>query len=316
MQEHFRPSLANLLPNDSHSHSHHDPSSLNSNVSQSEDTVITTSPITDPLDDEDHEVVLQVDGNQMNEMNELNESMDSAANTLNLQQNGSSSSSSSLSSISSFSASSAQNVYAQHLEWYSSKPIPHLLEHKLTIKPKHVVSSKVMYHPQLRHFILVTITSCNDIANHHKKWCLDLYERDARPFLWSYAFDPKSLRKSKYSKHKKGKKLRKNRYEEKRDELFESLHKFEFFKIFHLASDLIVADLKSIGIDIGLGYDNMEDLGDILQEIVLRESTMNPQFQQKTNSKEVYFSPLKWCKDPAEGSLRVIPSVFLCQHLN
>ena len=43
-----------------------------------------------------------------------------------------------------------------------------------------------------------------------------------------------------------------------------------------LVCDLIVTDLKSIGLDLSLGYDNLDELNDILQEIIIKE---NPSFQ-------------------------------------
>ena len=78
---------------------------------------------------------------------------------------------------------------------------------ELTINKQEIVSTKLIYHSKLQHFILITIKQCKK-----QKFCVNMYERDAKPFLWKYAFDKKYL----YQQHntldkKKGKKHRKKK---------------------------------------------------------------------------------------------------------
>ena len=185
-----------------------------------------------------------------------------------------------------------KNIYQQHLEWYSSKPIPYLLENELTITKEQTVATKLIYHSKLQHFILITIKQCNDKQNSkNSKFCLNIYERDARPFLWKYAFDTKYLyQHHKHSNHLNDKKKcnkkkhKQSEYEDKKAKLVQSLQNFQFLEFFEIACDLVVDDLKSIGLDLSLGYDNLDELSDILQEIILKESTQNPSFDVKSFS--------------------------------
>eukprot|EP01083_Nonionella_stella_P170320 579373_1 len=68
----------------------------------------------------------------------------------------------------------------KHLEWYGSKHIPHLLDNKLSTNKHETVSTKLIYHPQLQDFILLVITQ----KRNKDEWTFDLFERDAKPFLW------------------------------------------------------------------------------------------------------------------------------------
>ena len=184
-----------------------------------------------------------------------------------------------------------KNIYQQHLEWYSSKPIPYLLENELNINTKEIVSTKLIYHSKLQHFILITIKQCKK-----RKFCLNIYERDAKPFLWKYAFDKKYLYqqhnkhpnkndKTKSDKNSKNtnktKEKKASKYEDKKGKLLTYLQDLKIIEFIQAAWDLVMDDLKSIGLDLSLGYNSPEELREILQEIILRESTQNPSFGVK-----------------------------------